>query len=237
MLEPASNKPEEHLQAETRVVFRRDSSIHGEGESANVNTTAEADVDFDKFLEATCDANAIGKIVHVFLHESSAEQPKTSTKLTGNADVVVGTLFTIDPQTELIYIVDGRTESTKTTTVDPLREIGTRDVQMGISIVHFKDVVAMHMLKCPSLSLSFQCPSPSDNRELSTEDETARNLARRDEVVNRLEQMRIGHSVDSQGSIHVLNGILHIHPPYRSTDCVSKNEIVLQRVSQLLSTN
>ena len=151
-------------------------------------------------------------------------------------DVVVGTLFTIDPQTELLYIVDGRTENNREN-VDLLRDIGTRDIQVGISIVHFKDVMVLEMLTHASLSLSFQCPSPSGNGELSIEDEAVRNLARRDQVVKRLEQMRISHSVDNQGSIHVLNGILHIHPPYRSTDCVSKNEIVLQRVSQLLSTN
>jgi hypothetical protein len=61
--------------------------------------------------------------------------------------------------------------------------------------------------------------------------------SRKQRVVQQLRRFRVPFTEEREedgGTLHVLQGALRIHPPYGLADCVSANEMVLQRVAQIL---
>lgn len=67
----------------------------------------------------------------------------------------------------------------------------------------------------------------------SNEPESEISLVQRDKLVGWLKENRLPVETESDGSISILNTV-YIRPPYRVDNCESTNEIILDKVRNLV---
>lgn len=166
----------------------------------------------DATIERAC--TLIDKFVTVHLKVSQKDRK------------IHGILHSIDLETRLLYLIF----------VSDFTAVGEQwlEKNVTVNVFGFDSIVAIEE-STEQTGINFEFDV--ETRHLSNHNVVSEGEVQQQKefIQSMLSRRRLQYHEAPDGTLIAMNGALRVRPPYRTSDCVSKNEMVLSRVREMLS--
>uniref|UniRef100_A0A914BX90 AD domain-containing protein n=1 Tax=Acrobeloides nanus TaxID=290746 RepID=A0A914BX90_9BILA len=141
---------------------------------------------------------------------------------------VVGNLYTVDPESKSIVIVECRNDQPENLVLIPGESI------MNAELLSDDEINESESCAKPSLALDRQLANMFRAHTENVQDNKETPEERKKKIEEILQKGRVRYDIDAESSIIV--GAVKIKNPYTKETCISTNNIALSRITKLLES-